>query len=107
MPFGVNASHMFLKKDSDETTTNLFVQLNSDSPTMTAIREVATIRINEIVKEELGLPADYDFFFFFSEIVRPLMAELGRKLSFQQLSIFLLDPKGQRRSYIKDCALGA
>jgi len=240
----------FLKKDSDEPTANLFVQLNTDSPAMTAIREMVTIRINEIVKEELGLPADYDFSFFFpkernrltvyylydfpdshqeslfaalasleggsaprgaviapevdlfgeggrelvmmiddsrgellqmhervksiahqlndryrqelhrdlyniakseefaykphigpgcirvqsikdriqdpaqtdvildrirkriletvtNEIVRPLMAELGRELSFQQLSIFLLDPKGQRRSYIKDCALGA
>jgi len=54
----------FLKKDAGEATANLFVQLNSDSPTMTAIRETATIRINQIVKQELGLPADYDFSFF-------------------------------------------
>ena len=54
----------FLKKESDEPTANLFVQLNSDSATMTAIREAATIRINQIVKEELGLPADYDFSLF-------------------------------------------
>jgi len=62
--FVVTLPACFFKGAGDEEKCRLFVQLIADSPMLDALRDSATAVSNKIIKEELGLPEDYDYPFF-------------------------------------------